>query len=313
MPAADEANLELNLGFDSLDRILLLASVEASFGTAIPENAAARIFTVGDLIEAVRSRAHDSADCSARTWPEILNRPLDETEQSLADSILKQRPVMTGLAWSGAQALRMLWRRRIRFAVSGTERLPTQGAWLLAANHCSHLDPLFLAWALPYRIAKQLSFMGHTEYFGSGWKSAVAKRLKLVPVDPDQHALRGMGLCAEALRRGFIGAVFPEGERSPNGAQQRFHRGTAVLARELRVPIVPAAICGSYEVFPRGRDRIVPGPVQVHFGDVLRAEADETEEELLSRLWAAVAQLRGPDAQPREPMPLPMDLAPHPQ
>jgi 1-acyl-sn-glycerol-3-phosphate acyltransferase len=85
-----------------------------------------------------------------------------------------------------------------------------------------------------------------------------------------------------------------------------------VLARELRVPIVPAAICGSYEVLPRGRERILPRPVEVRFGDALRAEPDETEEDLLSRIWMAVAELRGPDAQPREPMPLPMDLAPHP-
>lgn len=301
---ADDANLELDLGFDSLDRILLLSSVEKVFDIHLPEVDAGRIFTVGDLIDAVQSRTQSFPVPSTICWSDVLRAPLDPTEQSLADSILVQRPTMTLLAWAAAQSMRMLRGKGFQFEVTGIEHLPPEGPWLLVANHCSHLDPLFLAWALPYRRARQLSFMGHTEYFGSGWKSALAKRLKLVPVDPDQHARRGMRLCAEALRRGFIGAVFPEGERSPNGAQQRFHRGIGILAREMKVPIVPAAICGTYEVLPRGRDRIRAAPVQVRFGEPLRAHPDETEENLIARASTAVSRLRGADDRAREPMPL---------
>ena len=300
----DGANLELDLGLDSLDRILLLSSMEKVFEIHVREDDAGRIFTVGDLIEAVQSRAQSSPVPSTISWSDILSAPLNPTEQSLADSILVQRPAMTLLAWGAARCMRMLRGRGFQLEVTGIQHLPSEGPWLLVANHCSHLDPLFLVWALPYRMATQLSFMGHTEYFGSGWKSALAKRLKLVPVDPDQHARRGVRLCAEALRRGFIGAVFPEGERSPNGAQQRFHRGVGILAREMKVPIVPAGICGTYEVLPRGRDRIRAAPVQVRFGEPLQVHPDETEENLIARTAAAVSRLRGVDDRAREPMPL---------
>lgn len=302
------ANLELDFGFDSLDRVLLIASVEEAFGISIPDDQAARIFTAGDLISAVQQGAPSSSPAGAASWPELLSRPAGAAEQSLADSILKQRPALTFLAWALARLLRATWGRRFHFEVHGREWILPNGPYLMVANHSSHLDPLFLLWALPYRVAKRLSFMGHTEYFGSGWKSALAKRLKLVPVDPDEHARSGMRISAQALRRGMIGMVFPEGERSPNGVQQRFHRGVAVLARELDVPILPVAICGTYDVLPRGREQIQPAPVQVRFGPPLRPDPQETEQNLLARMWAAVRQLREADARPRAPMPVPMDL-----
>lgn len=302
------ANLEVDLGFDSLDRVLLIASTEKAFGISIPQDHASQIFTVGDLIRTVQQRP-ESSPPGAISWSDVLNELPSGAEHSLANSILKQRPGTTLLAWSLAKLLRLAWGRRFHFEVQGRERILPAGPYLLVANHSSHLDPLFLLWALPYRIAKRLSFMGHTEYFGSGWKSALAKRLKLVPVDPDEHARSGMRLSAEALRRGMIGMVFPEGERSPNGAQQRFHRGVAVLAREMDVPILPVAICGTYEVLPRGRDQVRPAPVQVRFAPPLRPDPQETEQNLLARMWTAVRQLREADARAREPIPFPLEIA----
>lgn len=314
-PAAcprEGANLELDLGFDSLDRILLVCSVEQTFGIAISAEQAARIFTVGDLISVSRSRQLGTdapiTSSAVSSWTEILRHPLNAQERSVAESILKPRTAFSLLAWSAAQMLRIAAARRFRFEVQGREWLPAQGAYLLVANHCSHLDPLFLVWALPFSMVRRLSFMGHTEYFGAGWKAAVATRLKLVPVDTDEHALEGIRLCAEALRRGLIGAVFPEGERSPDGAQQRFHRGIALLAIALNVPIVPVGVAGTYEVLPRGGQHIRWAPVQVRFGAPVRAERGETEQDLLARVWVAVSKLRGGDARSREPIPRPIDI-----
>lgn len=306
--AREEANLELDLGFDSLDRVLLLCSVEKTFHIALPPEQAARIFTVGDLIRAIASPGRQPVPSSPAlsSWAEIVNRPLNPHQRNVADSILQPKSVLSFLAWSAAHMLRAAFARRFRFQVKGRAWLPSHGAYLLIANHSSHLDPLFLVWALPFSTARRLSFMGHTEYFGGGWKAAVARRLKLVPVDSDEHALEGIKLCAEALRRGFIGAVFPEGERTPDGAQQRFHRGIALLAIQLQVPVVPVAIAGTYEVLPRGRQPIRYAPVQVSFGQPLRAERGETEQDLLARAWAAVWRLRGDDARSREPVPRPL-------
>lgn len=306
----EDANLELDLGFDSLDRVLLLCSVEKTFDVVIPPRQAARILRVGDLIRAVLHAQTRRAPASPTlsSWEETLSRPLRPHERKLAGVILQPRPLLSFLAWSGAHLLRTVFGRRFRFQVEGRARLPAHGAYLLIANHCSHLDPLFLLWALPFSVARRLSFMGHTEYFGSGWRAAIARRLNLVPVDADEHALEGLRLCAEALRQGFIGAVFPEGERSPDGAQQRFHRGIALLAIQLQVPIVPVAIAGTYEVLPRGGRPLSYAPVRVSFGPPLRPERGETEQDLLARAWAAVWRLRGDDARSRERAPRPLHI-----
>lgn len=306
-----DANLELDLGFDSLDRVQLICAVEQTFGIAIAPAHAARILTAGDLVDAAAHAAPQASGSLTPTlpsWDEILDAPLDQRGRALAAEILKPRPALSFLAWSAGQALRATAGQPFRFKVRGREWLPRQGPYLLVANHCSHLDPLFLLWALPWFVARRLSFLGHTEYFGSGWQSALSKRLKLVPVDPDEHALQGLKLCAEALRRGFIGMVFPEGERSPNGAQERFHRGIALLATKFRVPIVPAAITGTYEVLPRGKERIRFAPVTVGFGRPFMPEPGESERNLLARAWAEVWRLRGSDAHAREPVPLPFEV-----
>lgn len=299
----EEMNIELDLGFDSLDRVLLLSAVEESFLLHIPDDEAVQLFTVSDLIGAVTRRVRSPAAVEVSSWSKILGRPLATCESSLADSILGNRPVITFLAWTVIVLLRPFGRFCFRFEITGREHLLPHGPFLLAANHCSHLDPLFLLWSLPFSIVQRLSLMVHTEYFGAGWKSAVAKRLKLILVDPDQYARSGMRLSVEALRRGLVEVVFPEGERSPNGALQRFHRGIAILARELSVPIVPAAILGTYEVLPRLADRLRCSPVQVRFGPAIRARAQEPVDNLLARLWKSVYDLRGSDARARQPIP----------
>lgn len=305
------SNLELDFGLDSLDRVLLIAAVEKSFEIHIPSDRAGRIFDLHDLADAVAELAPAHSNPAIASWAELLRAPLDAKEKSLADMILTRRPLTTLSVWMLAAMLRRVLGRCWPLAVEGLEHLPPQGAYLLIANHCSHLDPVFLLWSLPLGVIRRLSFLGHTEYFGSGWKGALAKRLRLVPVDPDQYARPGMRLGAEALRRGFVGMVFPEGERSSSGALHRFHRGIAILAREMKVPIVPAAICGTYEIYPRGATRMRCAPVQVRFGPAILPQPSDSETDLLARLWQAVHTLRGGDAQGRESTPVQLTI--HPQ
>jgi 1-acyl-sn-glycerol-3-phosphate acyltransferase len=72
----------------------------------------------------------------------------------------------------------------------------------------------------------------------------------------------------------------------------------------MKLPVIPAAICGTYDVLPRGRDRIRSAPVQVRLGEALQPDPTETEENLIARIWTAVSQLRGQDNYAREAIPL---------
>jgi 1-acyl-sn-glycerol-3-phosphate acyltransferase len=82
----------------------------------------------------------------------------------------------------------------------------------------------------------------------------LAKLANIVPVDPDANLVNAMQAGAGGLRLGHVLILFPEGERTIDGTIKRFRKGAAILASNMHVPIVPVAIDGLFEVWPRGRD-----------------------------------------------------------
>jgi 1-acyl-sn-glycerol-3-phosphate acyltransferase len=74
-----------------------------------------------------------------------------------------------------------------------------------------------------------------------------------MPVDPDANLVSAMKACAFGLTHGRILLLFPEGERSIDGTVRYFKKGATILASELRVPIVPVAVKGAFEIWPRNR------------------------------------------------------------
>jgi 1-acyl-sn-glycerol-3-phosphate acyltransferase len=99
-------------------------------------------------------------------------------------------------------------------------------------------------------------------------------------VDPDTNLLRAMQAGAFGLRHGKVLVLFPEGERSADGEPKRFKKGAAILSMHLGVPIVPVALDGIYEIWPRGSSPQwrtllpgAPGRAKVRFGAPLAAPA----------------------------------------
>jgi len=81
----------------------------------------------------------------------------------------------------------------------------------------------------------------------------LARQLRIVVVDPDANLVPAMKAGAYGLRHGKVLILYPEGERSVDGSPKRFKKGAAILATHLRVPIVPIAIEGFYDAWPRGK------------------------------------------------------------
>jgi long-chain acyl-CoA synthetase len=122
----------------------------------------------------------------------------------------------------------------------------------------------------------------------------VARVANIISVDPDVNLLRAMKVGAYGLRAGRILCIFPEGARSFDGRLGEFKKGAAILAREIGVPIVPAAIHGAHRVWARGSSRIRLHKVKVAFGRPMSAAAKEEDPSYqadTSRLRDAVADL----------------------
>jgi long-chain acyl-CoA synthetase len=285
-------NIELDLGFDSLARVELLGLAEARLGAHIDEHQASRIFTLGELIEAFEA-ASGSETTSGRSWKEIMDSAALE-QVSLPQ--FGKRLLVDPISFTVIKAVGLLARIFLRMRCVGLEKLPRSTPFVLCPNHESFLDGPLLVSVLPREIVYKLIILGYSDY----WKSAFSRRLaeicKIVPIDPNVNLVRAMQAGAVSLRQGRPLLIFPEGTRSIDGHVEEFKKGAAILGFELRVPIVPVGIRGTFETWPRGGGFRLH-PVEFHFGDPIDPKAFATAAdpyvEITERLRDRVKVLAG--------------------
>ncbi|TQN31536.1 1-acyl-sn-glycerol-3-phosphate acyltransferase [Haloactinospora alba] len=160
---------------------------------------------------------------------------------------------------------RILWPLRVR----GTHHIPSHGPVILASNHRSNLDPLFIGVAVP----RPVTFIAKQELFSEGTppQRVFARTLRAIgqmSVDrrPGQGAHAAMEHSLDFLRDGSALGIFPEGTRSPDGQLYRGQTGLAWLALASGAPVVPVALAGTDRILPEGSRFPALRPVGVRFG-----------------------------------------------
>lgn len=148
--------------------------------------------------------------------------------------------------------LRVLFRPWVR----GSKNVPKTGAAILASNHLSFSDSIFL----PLKVTRPVTFLAKSDYFtGKGVKGALIRwfftATGQLPID------RSGGKASEAslntglgvLERGLLLGIYPEGTRSPDGKLYRGRTGIARMVLEARVPVLPVAMIDTEKVQPIGQ------------------------------------------------------------
>ena len=163
-------------------------------------------------------------------------------------------------------AIRLLFHPlfRVYFGMRGEgfEHVPAYGPFVIAANHVSMLDWAFLSYFLRW----QVRFLVDRSYWDHPQLGTWMRFNGAVPVRagrPDPSAIR---LACAVLSSGEPLIVFPEGRISRTGRPQRAQPGIMHIAAAAQAPIVPVAIRGAFEAFPRWRRLPRPGRVSVAFG-----------------------------------------------
>lgn len=133
--------------------------------------------------------------------------------------------------------------------MEGAEHIPSAGPAILASNHLSFLDSIFL----PAMIERPVFFLGKSDYF-SGWKRLFFEGVGVMPVarqggDAGEASLRKG---QEILDNGHLLGIYPEGTRSPDGRLYRGKTGPVRLALRTGAPIIPCAMIGTFEILPPG-------------------------------------------------------------
>jgi len=276
-----EDHLELDLGLDSLDKVALQVWLGATFGVEMSEADLSRCPTVAELAEHVDRSKTRKGSAGSVPWGQILREKVS----------LRLPARSISLVWFNRLAGPFL-RVYFRLRGEGMENLP-EGPCIIAANHQSALDGLFLMAFLRGRTLRDTYFYAKTEHVRRWWLRFLANRHNVIVVDMNRDLKASLQKLALALQKGRKVIIFPEGTRSRDGSLGEFRKTFAILGTELKVPIVPVAIQGAYEALPAGRR--FPRPfrkVRVRFLAPVYP-ADDSYASLTDRVFQAVAAQLG--------------------
>jgi 1-acyl-sn-glycerol-3-phosphate acyltransferase len=189
-----------------------------------------------------------------------------------------------------------------RVHAEGTSNVPRKGPAILASNHQSFIDSVFL----PLVVRRRVTFVAKAEYFES-WKTAwFFRAVGMIPLKREggSASQRALSAAAEVLSSGGILGIYPEGTRSPDGRLYRGHTGVARLSIQCRAPVIPVAQFGTAAVQPIGAMRPkLFRPVQVKMGRPLRWDRSATDggtpasdqRDFTDEIMRAIQQLSGQD------------------
>ncbi len=208
--------------------------------------------------------------------------------------------------------------------VEGREHVPDTGPAILASNHLSFSDSIFM----PLMVKRRVTFVAKQEYFtGRGIKGWLIKMFFVgtgtIPVDRSggRAAQAAIDTGLRVLREGELFGIYPEGTRSPDGRLYRGKTGIARLALESGAPVIPVVMLNSDEIQPPGK--IIPRikRVRIRFGAPMdfsryagmagdrfieRAVTDEIMYELMElsgREYVDVYAQKVKSAHPKTPQP----------
>ena len=176
-----------------------------------------------------------------------------------------------------------------RLTTIGREKLPTHGPFVLAANHCSHLDALVLGAALIHRHRERAFPIAAGDVF---FQSAITSTFSAIMLNALPMWRRNCGPHALAdLRRKLqeekaIFIIFPEGGRSRTGSMMPFKHGLGMLVAETNVPVVPCGLAGTFEALPPHRRLSRPVTIKLVIGDVIQFASTANDR----TGWSQIAQ-----------------------
>ena len=143
--------------------------------------------------------------------------------------------------------LRFFWRVR----VEGLEHVPESGAAILASNHISFSDSIFL----PLVLRRRITFVAKAEYFDDPKTAWFFRAVGQIPIKRTggSASMAALDSAAEVLEDGHLFGIYPEGTRSPDGRLYKGKTGVARLALRCQVPVLAVAMIGTKEIQPIGQ------------------------------------------------------------
>ena len=171
-----------------------------------------------------------------------------------------------------------------RVRVDGLENVPRKGPAILAGNHLSFIDSIFL----PLVLRRRITFVAKAEYFEDPKTAWFFRAVGQIPIKRGggSQSRRALDTARDVLLEGRLFGIYPEGTRSPDGRLYKGHTGVARLAVDTGAPVIAVAMIGTEEIQPIGRKPRPFRTVQVRFSEPMyfRAGGERADPLMLRRM-----------------------------
>lgn len=232
-------HLEMDLGLDSLDKVSLQVFLKSSFGVDVDPSEQVRFKSVYDLSQYIHEH-RSKMEVEKIDWTRILK---EKVNLSLPKT------------WFTGRALVKLSKAffSLYFGLKGKglKNIPDEPC-IIAPNHQSYFDGLFVASFLRNNVIKNTYFYAKEKHVNTRWLKFIANRHHVIVMDLNKDLKESIQKMGEALKKKKNLIIFPEGTRTKTGNIGDFKKTFAILSRELNVPIVPVSIKGAYDALPKG-------------------------------------------------------------
>jgi len=269
-------HLELDLALDSLDKITFLSFLSSTFGIELNEEHLVKYGTIEQISNFIKENK-TKVNIETIDWKAIFKETvnLNLPKSWITVNLFKN--------WS-----RLVFMLYFKIKAEGVEKLP-KGPFIIAPNHQSFFDGLFVTMFIKNKIMKQTYFYAKKKHIRNRFLNFLANKNNVIVVDINNDLKKSLQKMAAVLKSGKNMIIFPEGTRSVNGELGDYKKTFAILSSELNVPIVPVAIGGAYNALPKGS--FIPRPfkkVCVKFLEPINPDG-HSYESLTNAVYSKVA------------------------
>ncbi len=233
-------HIEYDIALDSLGKLSLIDFIERTFGVKLEEESLLSFPSVRQMVEHIKNN---------KLWQKLESTNWTET---LKEKVNLQLPKSWPTISIIKSASKVFFKLYFRFKGTGHKNLP-EGPCIIAPNHQSFFDGLFVASFLRRKTMKSTYFYAKKKHVNNWFMNFLAKRNNVIVVDLNKGLQESIQKMAEVLRKGKNLIIFPEGTRTKNGKVGEFKKMFAILSKELNIPVVPVAINGAYKALPSGK------------------------------------------------------------
>jgi long-chain acyl-CoA synthetase len=265
-----------DLGFDSLMFVELATAIENAGGAITSPERFNEIQDVRELLTVVTKQA-----------PATRTERIKTDERAADDEIYIPSFVRSAGTKAGDMLQRLFYDQFLRTHYEGRDNIPPHTNFIVAANHCSHLDMGLTKMALGEYGSELVALAAADYFFDTKYKRAVMENFtNLVPMERTGSLRQSLRHARSFLDRGYNALIFPEGTRSMTGVMADFKPVIGYLSLHARVGILPMFLEGTYEAMPKGTTIIKSREVSARIGRFLTIEEIEAMTKGMARAEA---------------------------